>query len=380
MKIGFDAKRLFRNHTGLGNYSRTMVSNLHRFEPANDYFLLADKISATDETQEFLDGGYHIVSPAKSRKTWRLRGCVKDVKRLELDIYHGLSHDLPFGIEHSGARSVVTIHDVCYKTFPRMFPLVERLMYGVKYRHSIKVANKIIAISESTKRDILKYFDVDPARVVVIYQALNPVFYEPTDLATAREVVSRYGLHGSYMLFVGSLNERKNLLSVLRAYAAIDRADRLPLVVIGNGNGRYAQQCMAAILDLGIENDVVRIENLSSMGVLRDFYTLAKFLVYPSFYEGFGLPVAEAALCGCPVITSRVSSLPEAGGPYAEYVDADSVPQIAQAMCKLLSYSDEERAAHGCRANEWVRSAFDPQRLTGAVRALYDEVLATTDA
>lgn len=371
MKVGFDAKRLFRNYTGLGNYSRTLVGNLTRRFADSDYYLFTQKVVKNDETAEFLAPCYTIVEPKKCRKTWRSWGIMRDIRALGLDVYHGLSHDLPFGIQHSTTKSVVTIHDVCYKTFPDMFPLVERLIYGIKYRHSILHSDRIIAISEATKNDILKYFAVEPSKIEVIYQALNPVFYDRIDRQAARNMVANYGVHGNFILFVGSLNSRKNLLNVLRAYALVDSAKRLPLVVIGNGRGKYAEQCWAQVEQLGLGQDVIHIENLSSMSVLADFYTLATFMIYPSFYEGFGLPVAEAQLCGCPVITSNVSSLPEAGGPNAVYVDPHDVEQIASSMESLFALGDAQREELGQAAARWVRNELDPDRLTAQVESLY---------
>lgn len=375
MKIGFDAKRLFRNYTGLGNYSRTLVGNLGRWSADNQYYLLAEREERNEETQEFIDGKYSVITPTRGRKTWRSWGCVKDIKRYKLDIYHGLSHDLPFGIEKSGVRSVVTIHDVCYKTFPSMFPLIERLIYGVKYKHSLRCADRVIAISESTKRDLERYFPwVDPQKIEVVYQALNPVFYEPADVNSARRVVEQYGVHGDFVLYVGSINSRKNLLGVLQSYARVRSSVRLPLVVVGNGSGAYFKRCFDAVEALGLSDEVVHIENLSSMSVLRDFYTLARFMVYPSFYEGFGLPVAEAQLCGCPVITSSVSSLPEAGGPHAVYVDPSDIEALSTAMERFLGMSNSEREELGARGCKWVRAQFDAQKLTRQVVDLYLQI------
>lgn len=374
MKIAFDAKRLFRNYTGLGNYSRTLVGNLSRQYPDNDYFLMTEKVITNDETAEFLTADYRVVSPTKCRQTWRGWGMAKDLKKNGVQIYHGLSHDLPFGIARSGVKSVVTVHDVCYKTFPDMFPLVERMIYRIKYRHSLKNADRVIAISESTKSDILKYFDVDPSKIEVIYQALNPVFYERRDESSARRMVAHYGVHGDFALFVGSLNSRKNLLSVLKAYAMITPEKRPMLVVIGNGRGEYAEKCSEAIESLSLTENVIHIRNLNSMSVLADFYTLARFMVYPSFYEGFGLPVAEAMLCGCPAITSSVSSLPEAGGEWARYVDPNSVDEIAQAMISLIDISDKERAYLSESGRDWVYRTLDPEKLTSRVETLYGEL------
>ena len=377
VRIAFDAKRLFRNFTGLGNYSRTLVGNLARW-CGNDrqYVLMTERVVRNDETAEFTAPPFVIASPERGcKKLWRSWGMVREMKADKIDLYHGLSHDLPFGIRKSGIRSVVTIHDVCYRTYPKMFPLVERWIYAVKYRHSVRSADAIVAISHSTKCDIERFFDVEPSKIEVVYQALNSVFYEPTNADEARHTVAHYGVHGDFVLYVGSVNARKNLLGVLEAYARIEPSRRLPLVVVGHGSGSYAKKCQEAVVRLGLEDEVVQIENLSSMHVLKQFYTLAKFLVYPSFYEGFGLPVTEALLCGCPVVTSGVSSLPEAGGPHAVYIDPYDPNELRAAMERLLGQSAEDRAALGAKGRDWALGTFDPQALTEQVSRIYDRLL-----
>lgn len=372
-KIGFDAKRLFANFTGLGNYSRTLVGNLCARYGEDRYVLFAEKTSDNAEVLPFCGEPYQIVRP-KKKFLWRLWRVSGDVQRQKIDIYHGLSHDLPIGVKRSGAKSVVTIHDVCYRTFPSMFPLVERMIYAWKYSHSCKVADRIIAISESTKRDIVCCFGVDPAKIEVIYQAINPVFYKQIPKQSAHDVVEKYGVKGNYALYVGSINSRKNLLGVIRAYAQLDERYRLPLVVIGGG-GSYLKGCLVEAERLDVSRYIVRIEGVSSMVTLQAFYTAARVMIYPSFYEGFGLPVAEALLSGCPVITSSVSSLPEAGGDGALYVDPADVSQIAGAIITVL---DNESMARELakKGRQYVEEKFDPDRLTAQVHSMYEKLMA----
>lgn len=373
MKIGFDAKRLFRNFTGLGNYSRTLVGNLAARFGANHYTLYTERVSDDPEVTPFLHSPYEVVRPRR-KFLWRLWRVSRDVRRAKIDIFHGLSHDLPIGIRRSGARVVVTIHDVCYKTYPAMFPLAERLIYGWKYRHSCRVADRIVAISESTKRDVIQYFGIDESKVEVIYQAINPVFHDEISTESAREVVGHYGLKGDYALYVGSVNSRKNLKGIIQAYALLDERHRLPLVVIGGGGGAYLTECLAEAERLEVARYITHLQGISSMQTLQAFYTAARVMIYPSFYEGFGLPVAEALLCHCPVITSTVSSLPEAGGDGALYVDPTSTEQIAQAIAKMLDDRDyaNQLAAKGYA---YVIDRFDPAKLTAQMHQLYEKLM-----
>lgn len=379
LKIGFDAKRLFHNYTGLGNYSRTLVANLSARYGENEYLLFAKRTSQNAEAVEFLSERYVVVAPVGSNFLWRAKGMCKEIKSENIDIFHGLSHDLPIGIKKSGAKSVVTIHDVCYRTFPAMFSITERLIYSFKYRHSLKNADRIIAISESTKSDILKFFgtkiDGLEGKIDVVYQAINPVFYESVNMAEAVKIIERYRLPERYMLYVGSINSRKNLLAIVKAYALLDDNERLPLVVVGSGGGKYATRCFEAAEKLGVSQYIVRIEGVSSMTTLRAFYSCAAGLVYPSYYEGFGLPVTEAILCGVPVVTSMRSSLPEAGGDSAFYVDPDSEQQIAYAIKQILNLSADERQQLTEAAREWALQKFDSDRLTAQIEDLYEKLL-----
>lgn len=372
MTIGFDAKRLYNNFTGLGNYSRTLVGNMMRYFPQDEYLLYTPKFRRNEETESFLSPDMLRQPSGGSGATWRSWGVKQDLKRDGVQIYHGLSHDLPFGIERSGIRSVVTIHDVCYKTFPEMFPRVERMIYDVKYRHACRHSDRIIAISESTKRDIVELLDVADERVEVVYQAMNPVFYHPQPEPVARAVVETYGIQGEYVLYVGSINSRKNLLAVVRAYELLNKDMRLPLVVIGSG-GSYKDRVMEYARRYGIDRYMTVIEGLSSMVILQAFYQCASLFVYPSFYEGFGLPVTEALLCGTPVITSSVSSLPEAAGDAAAYVDPTSAEHLARKIETVLG-SATLRAAMIERGLKYAHETFDARKLTEQVHKIYNVI------
>lgn len=138
MRIGFDAKRLFVNNTGLGNYSRTLVENLHRFHPEHDLYLYAPRLVRNDRTEVFFESGYRLRSPLGPAKMgWRSFGMTHDLRKDGIELYHGLSHELPFNLEKSKIPSVVTIHDLLYKYFPMDFPLIDRWVYEKKIQRSL---------------------------------------------------------------------------------------------------------------------------------------------------------------------------------------------------------------------------------------------------
>ncbi len=371
MKIGYDAKRLFRNYTGLGNYSRTLVANFKQFFEDEEIELFAEKTSENEAALEFFSDKYRIIQPSGRKFLWRNHGICKDIKKRGVEVYHGLSHELPLGIRKTGARAVVTIHDVCYKTFPGMFSWVERAIYSLKYPYALRNADKIIAISESTKQDILKYFPrTDPQKIEVVYQAIHPEFYTECDIVEARNIADKYSIAQDFILYVGSTNSRKNLLSVIKAMGAMPESERVQLVVVGGGS-KYMDKCLRTAEELGILGLINHIEGMSSMRSLHMLYSLARCMVYPSFAEGFGLPVTEAVLSGCPVVTSNCSSLPEAGGTYAQYVDPNSVEEITTAITKALKMTPEERLELTKKARTEALKKFNPQTLTEQLHTLY---------
>lgn len=351
MKIGFDAKRYYHNNTGLGNYSRTLVASLQTFFPENEYVLY-------DESS--LRRTFCLGSKAKKD------GC---------DLFHGLSNELPVDIK---IPSLLTIHDVCWRTFPEMYHFFDRHIYDIKYGSSCRRADKIIAISESTKRDIIDIYGIPEERIEVIYQPVGKEYYTPMSKDKARSIIDANikNLPEDYILYVGSINSRKNLLSVVKALHLIKEQERPFLLIVGNGH-EYRREVESYISanNLGA---YTRIENsVSDNNILQALYTCARLFVYPSFYEGFGLPVVEAALQGTPVITSTVSSLPEAAGPDACLIDPhckDAPEQIRDAIINILT--DEQMGQMMAKKMEqYARESFSPDVLTGKMMNLYSRMI-----
>lgn len=341
MNIAFDAKRYYHNHTGLGNYSRTLVGNLQQFHPENHYTLLDEKTL---------------------RRTFRLGHKAAEAGA---EVLMGLSNELPFDIDHrkaSPVRGIVTMHDVAWRTFPEMYHLPDRLLYDWKYGSSARRAHRVLCISESTRRDVMRFYGVEPERICTIYQPVQSLFYNPLSEA---EVESLVGTESDYILYVGSLNSRKNLLCVLQALTLLTPENRPRLIVVGNGR-EYRRKVEAYIAQHNLQAYVDIRTNVSDNRVLQALYAKALAFVYPSFYEGFGLPIVEAALQQTPVITTNVSSLPEAAGPDAFYIDphaSDAAQQMVQHLSLLLS-DQELRRQKGLQLEAYARSTFDPEVLT----------------
>jgi len=332
LRIGFDAKRAFLNHTGLGNYSRSVIGALARFFPAEEYFLYTPRIVQDDRTRPLLQPAVTLRSPRFPILTsaWRSRFVVPQLKRDRLDIYHGLSHELPAGIQHTGIKTLVTIHDLIFLRYPQYYKAADRKIYELKFRHACRHADRIIAVSEQTKRDIIHYFGTEADRIYVVYQTCDPVFGKACSPEVLQQVQRRYGLPDRYLLNVGTIEERKNLMLIARALKALP-GERL--VVVGKP-AAYAEKVKAYLKAQHLEEQVIFLENVPFTD-LPALYQLASVFIYPSEFEGFGIPLLEALYSGVPAIGATGSCLEEAGGPGSLYVPPDDATALAEAIRKI---------------------------------------------
>ncbi|MCQ2258194.1 MAG: glycosyltransferase family 4 protein [Bacteroidaceae bacterium] len=363
MKIGFDAKRLYNNFTGLGNHSRTTIDILTEEFPEHEYYLYTPKVRLNDVTHPYLGRqNCHTIQPRGIIRgsAWRTFGLVNDLKRDNIELFHGLSNELPADIFHSGIPSVVTIHDVAFRTFPDMYHWHDRKIYNNKWKYACNHADRIIAISECTKKDVMHYYDVPEHKIDVVYQPVNKLYYTPLE----KEETS------PYMLYAGSINSRKNLLGIVKAIELMPDDLRIPLVIVGGG-GSYKQEVKRYIAEHHLEKFFVWPESVDN-AQLQSLYTNAQLFVYPSFYEGFGLPVVEALLSGCPVVTSNVSSLPEAGGPFALKADPRSPEDISNNIIKVLTDNAfrQEMIASG---RKYAMDTFHPTVLARQLMDVYNK-------
>ena len=266
---------------------------------------------------------------------------------------------------------MVTIHDVAFKTFPDMYHAPDRFTYNLKWRHACKRADRIIAISESTRQDIIRFYGVDPDRIDVVYQPVNTIYYT-SDKGVCPTGLAQY-VTNPYMLYVGSINSRKNLLGIVKAMELLPKDIQIPLIVIGNGR-EYKQKVLDYIAEHKLEDRIIFSPDKVGTEGLRYLYSNARLLVYPSFYEGFGLPVVEALLSNCPVVTSNVSSLPEAAGPDSLLVDPGSVQDIADKM-KMLLTDDALRQSIAEKGYRYATDNFSPKVLADRLMEVYNKLV-----
>ena len=375
MRIGFDAKRLYCNFTGLGNYSRAVLRDLGQFCPDYEYYLYTPAVSQNGETRYFLEDSTYRTQRYEGRLEWLWRSYAI-TNRLRADgisLYHGLSHELPINIHQSGIKSVVTIHDLIFEIFPQTYSFLDRSIYRLKFKRSCCIADRIVAISESTKRDIVERYGIDPQKIEVIYQSCHPLFYEPTPPSLDTSPVRRYNLPSEYLLYVGSITPRKNLGIVIEAYEQLSPEERIPWVIIGTGR-KHQQELAKRIAEKQLDRWVIWISDLADNYQLKVLYEHAAALIYPSLYEGFGLPVVEGLLCKTPVITSNTSSLPEAGGPHSAYVNPNRADEIAHALRKVLGDANL-RTTMKEEGYRYATEKFSRKRVTEELSSLYQRTL-----
>ena len=350
MNIGFDAKRAYHNGTGLGHYSRTLLHSLSEYYPEHQYYLFNPKSPGSFEVK---GNNIHEVLPnsflSKTfSSAWRSSWVKKDLQKLNINLYHGLSHEIPVGIHQTSIKSVVTIHDLIHERYPDQYNAIDVKIYSKKFRYACKHANQVIAISEQTKNDIIEFYKTPENKISVCYQSCNPVFAKKASEEDKNKVRQKYGLPEKFFLNVGSIIERKNLLNICKAMFLLRNELDIPLVVVGEG-GKHKQQVKDYVKQNGLEEKIIFLsenqvaKSSQSFKTAVDFpavYQMAIAMIYPSFFEGFGIPVLEALWSKLPVITSNVSCLPEAAGDGAYYVNPASAEEIAEGMKKI--YSDKQ--------------------------------------
>ena len=334
MKIGFEAKRVYHNTTGLGNYSRDLVRGLTKFYPQNQYYLYNPKprketlfSSDAPSIKEKLPSSMFY---KKFKNYWRQKGIVNDLIADNITVFHGLSGELPSGLSKNNIKSIVTIHDLIFIRYPELYSFFDRKIHFIKFKKAVKQADLIIAISEQTKQDIIDFLKVDENKIKVIYQSCHNVFKKSYSNDLKETVSSKYKLPESFTLNVGTLEERKNALSIVQAIKDIDTT----LVLIGRET-EYTEKIKTYIKDHNLENKVVFLKNIP-LEELAIIYQLATVFIYPSIFEGFGIPIIEALFCKTPVITTYNGVFPEAGGPNSIYVDPKNIDQLKEKINSIL--------------------------------------------
>lgn len=375
MKIAFDAKRAAQNQTGLGNYSRFVIEGLSTCFSDNEYSLYIPKQHKT----LFLGG----ISSRKNCKLcypqsyvwkklpslWRVRGINKQLTYDRPDIFHGLSNELPIGIEKiKGLKKVVTIHDLIFLRYPQFYRFIDRNIYAYKFRQACINADAIVAVSECTKRDIIRYFNIPEEKIKVIYQGCDTSFRHTASDKQKEEARCIYSLPKQYLLYVGSIESRKNLMLIIKALTYTK--SRLPVVAIGK-HTEYADQVIQYARKNNLTDRLIMLHNVKFQ-YFPAIYQMASLFIYPSFFEGFGIPLLEALYSKIPIIGATGSCLEEAGGPHSIYVDPTDELSLANSIDRIIDnpHLQEKMIGEGLKYTE----QFAPEFLSKELIKLYNSL------
>lgn len=326
MIIAFDAKRAFANRRGLGNYSRDVIRLMRTYAPENDYVLFGSPSDAYEP------GAARVVAPKGLWRCfpslWRTCGCLNSLDGI--DIYHGLSGELPFGIHRKEVKTVVTVHDAIFMRYPELYSATYRWLFARKVQYACDHADIIIAISEQTKRDIIEFFHADERKIHVVYQGCNNRFRAPVSEARLSAVRKQYRLPEQFILSVGAIEPRKNLKNLIEAMSMAHIG--LPLVAVGD-KSKHAEHMALLAQERKVD---LRYIHALPFEDLPAVYKAASVFCYPSIFEGFGIPILEAMCIGTPVLTSTGSCFAETGGDAALYADPLDPEEIGNQLARIL--------------------------------------------
>jgi glycosyltransferase involved in cell wall biosynthesis len=365
MKIGFDAKRIYHNTSGLGNYGRYVISQLSRRHPDWGLSLMAGKPSDLWKGK----GDYVTVPPPAGLRRmlsmdtiWAAQG---------IDLYHGLSNELPLR-SRSKIAKVVTIHDLLYMDFPVDYPWLDRQIYDLKFRKSAKAADIVVAISETTKKDLIKRFGTPEEKIRVVYQSCDPRFFEVKPEMDIKTLRTKVGLAKPYLLCVSSFSQRKNQHRLLEAFAQSSIIKDVDLVFIG-GENDVSRRLQRQVSRRGLDANVRFLGEVMGED-LPTFIQGSMALIYPSVKEGFGIPVIEGMASGVPVLTSKGTSCEEAGGEAVLTFEPLSVDEMVKALERIVE--DETLRQTLVKKGRIRAEAFSPDIEMPKLEQAYQEAIS----
>lgn len=386
MNIGFDAKRAAQNRTGLGNYSRFVIRVLSEKFAGNQYHLYTPKPHRMPYLQEIptLKHLFLHFPPqgiwSRIRSLWRVWGITKDIQKDGIQIFHGLSNELPLNIRTpeqrkmkaggKGCKYIVTIHDLIFIHTPQYYHWIDRQIYNFKFRRACRCADRVIAVSEYTKQEIMHYYHTPESKIDVVYQGCDPVFSQEIEEGKLQEVKARYQLPDKFVLYVGSIEERKNLMLVAKAMAELNRRAAIHVVAVGRRTA-YVDQIQDFLKAQGIDH-LFHFYHQVPYADLPSFYKWASTFAYPSRIEGFGIPLLEAISSGVPAIGCTGSCLEEAGGPNSIYVNPDDAKGMADAI--LRTCTDEPLRQHMISEGKKYALNFSDEKLSHDLMKVYENL------
>jgi glycosyltransferase involved in cell wall biosynthesis len=372
LRLGIDIHSVGSQKGGNATYYRELVKELFNVRCDHNFLLYYTNPAAPEQFNTGQRFVFRRLIPASRwlRIPFTLPSLAWHDK---LDLFHAQFIVPPF----LKCKTVTTIPDIAYEHSPDFFPFHQRAWLKVLVRESARRADHIITVSERSKSDLIQLYGVSPEKITVTYEGAGDEFV-PLDKSQARERVERkYGIHGEFILYLGRLQGRKNLIRLVHAFATVRKAGFAHKLVLAGKTDSLFQPTLSLIRELKLENDILLPGYVDAQD-LPSMYNAAEIFVYPSLYEGFGLPVVEAMACGTPVITSRGSSLEEVAGAAALLVDALDQRSLAEALTRLLA--DLSLREQLGKAGVSRSSQFSFKRAAHQTIGVYERVLGGDNA
>lgn len=342
MKIGFDARRYFLNRTGLGDYSRNLIEHLHAHYPEEELHLYTSDTGEHYPVPEFA----HIHTKGKSASVfWRNFGIPSALKKNQINLYHGLSNELPLGIGKSGVPSLVTIHDLLFVRYPAHYAHFDRKIYSLKTKKACTLAQHIVCISDVTKKDLIHLFGVPEEKISVV--APIATFVPSKKVIPAGSIPRSSEKTTPYILCVSSFQRRKNLERLIEAYNASNSGYRL---IIAGRKGETSREC-AYLVNSKKSGIKAELRFDVSHAELETLFENASAFIYPSLYEGFGMPVLDAIHHKLPVLTGKGTSMEEIAGDAGIYFDPENIESMINAL-RYLEESEFDASQYALRAEK----------------------------
>ncbi|MCL4385561.1 MAG: glycosyltransferase family 4 protein [Actinobacteria bacterium] len=344
MKIAIDATIVRKENTGTGFYIINLLNGLLKKDNKNEYIVFIDG-NVANKLLKIKKDNFKIINKnfryKFSRILWQLFLLPIVLKKNKVDVLHSSNYVTP--LYKLGFKIIVTIHDLTFLLFPEKYTIMKRLFYKIMIPFFVKVSDKIIAISNNTKTDILKYFKLNDDKVTIVYACCSENFNNIVDEIKAKEVLLKYEIKKDYMLFVGMIEPRKNIISILRAFKEIDKDINADLIIAGKKGWYFKEieEFMKNVKNMDLKNNIIFTGYVPEED-MKYLFQKALFFIFPSFYEGFGLPPLQAMACGTPVITSNISSLPEVVGKAAILINPYDLHDLSESM-KFLYFNSEKR-------------------------------------
>jgi glycosyltransferase involved in cell wall biosynthesis len=372
MRIALDAIPLVEAKTGIGHYTDALAEWLARVNQDHQYELLSPFDFVFDARNGKPENLSKRFFPVRSifRKWW-LVGLPTMLQISPVDLFHGTNYNIPV---IAPCPTVVTIHDMSIFAHAETHELLNVRRGKRRIPLMARRATRIIAPSEWTKREIVRYLGTRPEKIRVVYEASREKM-EPLPFSACQGVLEKHKIRRPYLLYVGTIEPRKNLLSLIRAYDELLRSSgHRPQLVLCGGRGWLDEGVFKLVEELRLQ-DQVRFTGYVDDADLPALYSAAEIFVYPSLYEGFGLPPLEAMACGTPVVTSNSSSLPEVVGKAGMMHDPHNYRALAECIVKL--FDDADTLAHFKNAGLLQASQFSWERVARETQVVYDEVCET---